>query len=437
MMQVGVYMSTAVSFQESEADASQERPALSRTALRDVLATALRAGQLMLENGANTARIEETVHRMGTALGAEWMDVYVTPQGIIASAVSHHEHRTRIQRVIKSGVDLSRVAAVMDLSRRAEHGELTAEEALQQLEQIARQPRLYGVWATMLAVALACGGFAVLFGGGIGEFAVVLLAAGCAQLLRHSLLHNNLDRLMTTAVVAACASALALTIAERLPLLVPIAIKPATVITASVLLLVPGVLMVSSTADMVRGDITSGVARATAALLSVMSIGAGIWATLLVSRATVTLETVVQPNLLVALVMALLAAGGFGVLFDVPYRALPFAALTGMLAYGVRWLIAYGGAPIEVAFFFAGLTIGAMAELLARRLRTTSSLFAIPGYIPLVPGAIAFRAVLRFVEADYTAGLADAVRAVLLIIAIAVGLGTVSALTRMRQKLLF
>lgn len=430
-------MATFFSASDQELEAGTARPALSRDALRNVLTTALRAGQLMLENGANTARVEETVHRMGTALGAEWMDVYVTPQGIIASAVSHHEHRTRIQRVTKSGVDLSRVAAVMDVSRRTERGELTIAAALDALDRIARQPRLYGVWLTTLAVALGCAGFAVLFGGGLGEFVVVLLAAACGQALRHSLLHRNLDRLMTTAFVAASASALALAFATVLPLAVPIGVKPAVAITGSVLLLVPGVLMVSSTADMVRGDITSGVARATAALLAVMSIGAGIWATLLISRAPVALETTLQPNLLVALLMALLAAGGFGVLFDVPYQVLPFAALTGMLAYGVRWLIAYAGGPVEVAFFFAGLTIGAMAELLARRLRTTSSLFAIPGYIPLVPGAIAFRAVLKFVEADYTAGLADAVRAVLLIVAIAVGMGTVSALVRLRHKPLF
>lgn len=414
-----------------------DRPPLSRDELRDVLTTALRAGQLMLENGANTARVEETVHRLGTALGAQWMDVYVTPQGIIASAVSHHEHRTRIQRITKAGVDLSRVAAVMDISRQAEQVGRSTEETLSSLEQVAKQPRNYGVWITTLAVALACAGFSVLFGGGVWEFIAVLFAAGTAQYLRHTLLHHNLDRLMTTALVAAFASAGALLCAIWLPELLPITIKPAVAITGSVLLLVPGVLMVSSTADMFRGDILSGVARATSAFLFVMSIGAGIWATLLVSRANVPLEVTLQPNFLVALLMALLAAGGFGVLFDVPGRALPAAAITGMLAYGVRWLIVKAGGPNEVAFFFAGITIGVMAELLARRLRTTSSLFAIPGYISLVPGAVAFRAVLSFVEGDYTAGLADAVRAVLLIIAIAVGLGTVSALVRARQRPLF
>src|SRR4051812_7407517 len=94
------------------------RPALSRDDLGDVLRIAMRAGQIMLENGSNTARVEETVHHIGTALGAQGLDVYVTPSGIIASATSHDEHRTLTQRVIKSGIDLSRFAAVLELSRR-------------------------------------------------------------------------------------------------------------------------------------------------------------------------------------------------------------------------------------------------------------------------------------------------------------------------------
>lgn len=53
--------------------AGSNHPPLSRDDMRDVLATALRAGQLMVENGANTSRVEETVHRLATALGADRM----------------------------------------------------------------------------------------------------------------------------------------------------------------------------------------------------------------------------------------------------------------------------------------------------------------------------------------------------------------------------
>jgi uncharacterized membrane protein YjjP (DUF1212 family) len=406
---------------------------LSRDELRDVLTIALRAGQLMLENGANTARVEETVHRLGQALGAESMDILVTPQGIIATAVSHQEHRTRIQRVAKSGVDLSRVAAVIDVSRQAEQGELTTESARAALSRIAQQPRLYGLAITTIAVALGCAGFAVLFGGGAPEFGIVLLAAGMSQYLRHMLLRYNVDRLMTTAVVAAYASAAALVFSAWWAASGAAGIHTAIAVAAAVLLLVPGVPLVSGTADLFRGDIISGIARATFAFLVVISIGVGIWATLLLTRLPVQIATAPQPNLPLALAMALVAAGGFAVLFDVPYRALPYAALVGMLAVGVRSGVALLGLPAEAGPFFAGITIGALAELLARRLHLPTSMFSIPGYIPLVPGVPAFRAVLNFVGGDYVAGLSDLVRAMLIVIAIAVGLGTVSALARIQH----
>ena len=427
-----------------ESGLSSAGRALSREELREVLNTALRAGQIMLENGANTARVEETVHHIGTGLGAEWMDIYVTPQGIIATAVSHGEHRTRILRITRSGVDLSRMDAVIDVSRQIDRDELTLDQARAALDRIALQSRVYSAWQTTLAVGVACAAFAVLFGGGLGEFVVVLIAATVAQYLRHTLLHHNLDRLMTTAIVAAFSSGIALFTAyglasplltRLLPAALALPVAPATTLAASVLLLVPGVLLVSGTADLFRGDIVSGTARATAALLAVMSIGVGVWAMLLITGAQVKITTATQPNLLLAMLMGLIAAGGFAVLFDVPLRALPFAALVGMGAVGVRnSSTLLGGFPIEVAAFLGGLTIGTLAELLARWLRVPSSLFAIPGYTPLVPGVPAFRAVLGFVNDDYLAGLADTVRATLIIVAIAVVLGTVTAIVRLRQK---
>ena len=46
-----------------------------------------------------------------------------------------------------------------------------------------------------------------------------------------------------------------------------------------------------------------------------------------------------------------------------------------------------------------------------------------------------FGAVLSFVGGDYVAGLSDFVRAILIVVAIAVGLGTVNALTHMWRRM--
>lgn len=404
-----------------------EKPPLTREQLREALNTAIRAGQIALENGANTARTEETVHRVGTALGADWMEVQVMPSAIIATAVSHGEHRTRIQRIVRGVVQLSRYSQVYSLVKRMEGGSLDCQETTEELERIAGQSRLYGFWPTVLAVGLGCAAFVILFGGGPAEFAVVLATAAAAQAFRHSLAFPSLGKYLTTALVAAFATG----VAWRLSLALYLS---QTVVAASLLLLVPGVLMVSSTADLFRGDILAGISRAVSALLTVTTGAAGVWAVLLAGGTELKVSIVSPSSIWLIFAMGTLAGGGFAVLFDVPRQQLPLAALVGGLGVVVRWVAVQGGLPLVAACFLAGAAIGLAAEGLAAWRRTTPSVFAIPGYIPLVPGVVAFRAVLAMVRENYTQGLDDLVKVGLILVAIAIGMGLVHALVTIREK---
>ncbi|HEX5692666.1 MAG TPA: threonine/serine exporter family protein, partial [Roseiflexaceae bacterium] len=77
---------------------------------------------------------------------------------------------------------------------------------------------------------------------------------------------------------------------------------------------------------------------------------------------------------------------------------------------------------------------GVLGEICARLFKQPTALFTIPGFIPLVPGSAAFRTLLEFVAADYTAGTASFVRTALLTAALAAGLGTVNALARIHRQ---
>jgi uncharacterized membrane protein YjjP (DUF1212 family) len=389
--------------------------------------------------------VEETVHRLGTALGAAWMEVYATPTGIVASAVSGSEHRTRIQRITAGGVDLSKIAAVLDVSRRAASGALEPEATRAELERIARRPRAYGPLLTTASVALACGCFAVLFGGGVWELLVALLVTALSYPLQLLLLRARVGPLLAGGATATFASYLALQLALWLPALsqavqryapqLPLPTPdPAIVGASSVVLLVPGVVMVSSIADLFRGDTTSGVARATSAMMTIGAIATGMWAALLLTGAQVDVAPATQPNLPLALAMALLSAAGFAVLFDVPRRALLPAALVGAAAYGARVVALGVGLPPEAAIFAAGLVIGATSEALARLMRIPTMIFTIPGFIPLVPGVLAFVTMLLLVNGSYEPGVASLVRTALLTAALAAGMGIADALARAGRR---
>lgn len=406
-----------------------------------ILGVALRAGQLMLEHGANTARVEETTQRLGRALGATALDVFVTPGGLLVSLAADGVVRTRFQRVVDSGVDLDRVAAVLQVSREAARGALDQAGVRAALEQIATQPRQYSRSLTTLAVAVGCACFALLFGGGFWACLVVACAAALAQSLRAFLTRIHFSRLLTTGLVAGAATALALlgdTTVEMLvlpvvrgvPWLPQAAPSHAVTVASAVLLLVPGVLMVSSIADLFRGDTLGGIVRAGVALLHIAAIGGGVWSVVLLSGMTVEVGSGQAPALLLALPAAGLGAAAFGVLFNVPRRALFLAGCVGALGYATRQLALAWGVPPEAAAFASGLVIGTCAELLARQLRLPTAIFSIPGFIPLVPGVLAFRTVLDFVGADYATGTANLIQAALLTAALAAGLGVINALVR-------
>jgi uncharacterized membrane protein YjjB (DUF3815 family) len=190
--------------------------------------------------------------------------------------------------------------------------------------------------------------------------------------------------------------------------------------------------MVSSVADLFRGDVLSGSARAVSAKLTLIAIAGGVWTALLITGAQVSLQPAPVSPFPFAPLLALASAGGFGVMFDVPRRGLLACAVVGAAAYVAYQLCLLAGAPPGAAAFVAGIAVGLLALLLARWLHLPTMIFSIPGFIPLVPGALAFRTLIEFASDDYTAGIASLVRAAVITTALAAGIGTASALTRLR-----
>lgn len=397
--------------------------------LRQMLTITLRAGQLMLAHGANTARIEETMRHLALALGIETLDVYATPTAIIATAAAQGDHCTRVERGSFRENNLSRVAAVIEVSRQAVAGHLDAAAVQASLERIATQPRSYNAWLILFVPTLASACFPVLFGGGWPEFSATFLATLVVQLLRSRLRHVDLGRFITTWLVAGAATGLTLLLTTLLA-----APAPSLALTGALLLLIPGALMVSAVSDLFRGDLLPGLARGAAAVLIIVAIATGIWTVLLLSGAQLAPALPGQSKLLLVVLINPIITLGLALAFDVPRRALPGCVITGLLAYAVQRGALALGVPPEPALFSAGLAVGLSAAVLARWLKLPSAVFAIPSFIPLVPGILAFSTILAFFKGDYASGTEDLIRTALLNGALAAGLGTVNALVRIRRQ---
>lgn len=404
-------------------------PSRHRDELRDILSLALNGGQLMLENGASTARVEETVLAMAVGLGADSVDVFATPTGIIASAHAQGEHRTKLVRILDTTLLLGRVSDVLDLSRRVVKHKLSRDELRRGLAEIATKPRIYGHWMVTLAVVMGCCTFAALIGAGWYEVGICALASAIAQQLRVLLFRMRINRLLNTGLVAAVASGIAL-----LGTMQQGTLPNASAVISSVLFLAPGVVMMSAVLDLFGGDMVAGVSRAASAMMTLVAIAVGMWAVLLLGGITALPSAVVAPPLLLSLGLAFLETIAFAIVFDAPRRSLLPGGVIGIAMYALHQSLLIYNAPMEVAMFGAGLIVGILGELCARIFRLPATIFTIPGFIAVVPGVLAFRTVLAFVMNDYSLGLTSLVQAFLYTGALAAGLGTVELMVRTWQK---
>ena len=378
---------------------NEDKPELPPEELRDVIDLALWAGQVLLQNGAETARVEETVHRLGTGLGCNWLDILISPNAIIATTSSGLAFRTKVRRVVRvGGVNLTAVAVVNRLSRQVNRGELDRMGVRAALEEITTRPPAYPRWLVVVLVGLACAGFSRLFGGDWPVFAVTWVAAAVAMAVRQMLTHRQTNALLNVVLTAFVAGLLASTAT-----LFAWSTMPQIALAASVLLLVPGVQLVNASEDLLKGHTVTGIIRGINGGLISLGIALGLAIALGIAGVT-NLWQGFPPldSIWLDAFWSGAAALGFALLFNVPPRTLWGCVLCGAMGHAVRTAVLNAGwegiSTVEASTFIGALAVGVLGELLARRLRIPTPTFTICGVIPMVPGTFAFGAMIGLLQ---------------------------------------
>lgn len=262
-------------------DNRPHKPPLDPEALRDAMSLSIWAGQMLLQHGADSARVEETVHRIGTGLGADWMDILVTSDSIVATTVNNHEFRTKVRRAPTRGINMTLIDRVSALSYQVASGKLDRFALRARLREMDYLKPEYNRWWIVLAVGLACAAISRFFGGDLAAFGITFAAAALAMALRQELAHRHLNFILVTTATAFVASGLA-----ALGTMTGVSATPSAAISASVLLLVPGVPLINGTKDLINGYPMNGVARGVNALVIVLCIAVGLSAALWITGVT-------------------------------------------------------------------------------------------------------------------------------------------------------
>ena len=247
------------------------KPPLTVEQQDEITRIALWAGQLLLQHGAESALIESIVHRLGTALGCDWVDVAITINALIITTTSQQRFVTKTRRVVDRGIDMRRVSEIERLCVMAEKRIIDVAEVRRRLRFISDHHRPYNRYLVVLMIGLSCAAFSRLAGGDWPVFAMTFCASALAMYVRQEIAQRHFSPLINFAVTAAVATSVA-ALAPALQL----GNKPQLAIVASVLLLVPGFPFMNAITDMVKGHVNVGLARWTMALLLSTCVAIGI-----------------------------------------------------------------------------------------------------------------------------------------------------------------
>jgi uncharacterized membrane protein YjjP (DUF1212 family) len=247
------------------------KPPLTHNQLREVIDLSLWAGQLLLQNGAETERIEETVHRLGTALGCDWLDVSINSTGVLVTASSGDEFRTKTRRVVRQYVNMATITAVNELSRDIAAGRVDAAGCRRELRRITEQPHLYNRWLTALAGGVACAALSLSFGAAIESALAVAVGTTIALIFRQELIKRQYNTYMVV-ILTSAAGALITGAAFRAGL-IPDAQQA---VYASALALIPGVQLINSVSDILKGYTMMGIARGITGAFISLAIALGL-----------------------------------------------------------------------------------------------------------------------------------------------------------------
>ncbi|WP_243644287.1 threonine/serine exporter family protein [Paenibacillus pinisoli] len=232
--------------------------------------TCLLAGKIILQNGGETYRVEDTMVRIAAAYGIESSHSFVTPTGLIF-AIDGASHVTRLYRISERNNNLMKVSMVNDISRRISGGSLPVEEAFRLLEDIDRTPNAYRNVYKVLAASIASGCFLIMFQGSWLDFLPVALIGGFGFLffliIHHFVPIKFFAEFLTAIMIGAAAS---------LVVHFGLGVDLDKIIIGSVMPLVPGLHITNAVRDLMAGHLVSGLSKGAEAFLTAFAIGAGI-----------------------------------------------------------------------------------------------------------------------------------------------------------------
>ena len=227
------------------------------------------AGKIMIENGADMTRVDDTLYRIAKNGGIKDPKIFETITGIMISVADNNI--AQVEPIQNHGIDLEKVSRVNDVSREFQDKKLTIEQMYVKLKEIDQKVPVFAWHWQLLAAFIISSPLLMMYGGKWQDF----LSAGIISVIGYSV-YYEIKMNFKIRFVNEFLSSFTIGLLAVLAVKYHLGTQLDMLIIAAVMPLVPGVAIMNSVRDILAGHLLSGIARGAESLLTACAIGFGI-----------------------------------------------------------------------------------------------------------------------------------------------------------------
>ena len=243
---------------------------------KKVLDLALEAGRILLKNGGEIFRVEETIKYICGRFHVDDVDTFTLSHAIIVSIkIGDGDTYTRVKHIPLSSSHLGIVAEVNALSREISAGLVGIDEAFERLKEIEKIPPTKG-YLQILAAGMGSGCFGFLLGAGVTDSMAAFLIGCFLYVWVLASKRLRISKIIVNIVGGALITFLALLFRHFFPSVLHLD----GMIISGIMPLVPGMAFTNAIRDIADSDFLSGTVRMIDALLVFVYIAIGVGFTL-------------------------------------------------------------------------------------------------------------------------------------------------------------
>lgn len=394
---------------------------------------ALRIGELLLGSGESTENVTDVMLGIANAYGLPHTEATINFTGISLSCLpGQGAAPVTGERVVRRrNPDYARLIATHALAREVAAGQLDLDEAFERLRTIKRTGSRYPRWLRILALPLMAGCAGVLAGGGLLVAVLAFVTALVAEQTAWYFAGKGVAEFYQNAIAAAIAASAAVVL-----IILEVPVQSSAVITAALMILLPGRPLVASVQDGITGAFVSSGAR----LLEVFYIVAAV-----VGGVATVVYAAVHFGLPIAAAAPPVATNGispapilaaigltvtFALSLSVPLKELVFSVFSGGLVWVISaMLLNVEFSPVAAAAVAAAVA-GFFAHLMAWWRKRPALPYIVPLIGPLLPGSALYRGLLEFGGGNAQQGLLFISQALAIGFALAAGISVSGEIVR-------